>query len=153
MCLDFLKTTLGAPGKEDCFEQATAAKENGKEVSILKPSHLTVCKVQIDNCLVKSNDLNKCDYFFRVCETQVNILVELKGKKILHAVDQIVQTFLLLNKHLKQEPKAFKGYIISSSVPRAAEQNFRREQERVLKEHGFFIQKHHNKLVLDLAKI
>ncbi len=149
----FFENALGTPGKEDCFEHATAAKENGKEISIRKPAHLTVCRVKIDKCLVKSNDSTKCDYFFRVCETEVNILVELKGKKILHAVDQIVQTFLLLSKHFKQEPKAFKGYIVSSSVPRAAEQTFRREQEKVLKEHGFLIQKHHNKLVLDLAKI
>jgi hypothetical protein len=153
MCLDFLKTTLGAPGKERCFEHATAAKENGKEISIRKPARLTVCRVKIDDCLITSQDSNKCDYFFRVCETEVNILVELKGLKILRAVDQIVQTFLVLNKHLKQEPKAFKGYIISSSVPSAAEQNFRKAQEKVLKEHGLLIRKQHNKLVLDLAKI
>ncbi|HEX8531886.1 MAG TPA: hypothetical protein VF646_17755 [Cytophagales bacterium] len=146
-----MKTTLEATGKEHCFAHSTAAKELGKEITILKPAHLTVCRVRIDDCLITSGDSAKCDYFFRVCETKVNILVEFKGKDVLHAVDQIVKTFLILNKQLKQEPNALEGYIISSSVPSTAEQRFRKAQEKVLKEHGFFIHKKHQKLVLDLA--
>jgi hypothetical protein len=112
MCLDFLKTTLEATGKEHCFALSTAAKECGKEIRIIKPAHLTVCKVSIDGCLIDSGTSPKCDYFFRVCETKVNILVELKGTEVLHTVRQIVQTFLVLNKQLKQESRAFEGYII-----------------------------------------
>src|SRR5205814_206729 len=96
-------------------------------------------------CLNKSIEENKCDYIFKVCETNEIILVELKGADIDTAVTQIIATYRKLLSKINNNNHTYKGYIVSSSVPSAAEQKFRKIKEKCKKDLNLNIDKRHFK--------
>ena len=145
MCCNELKDRLG--GADDCYSSSNVASENGKQFRIEKPNNINLCKVQVDGCLINNNDVLKCDYLFKICQTNQVFLVELKGTDVIHAINQIVSTYEQIKGDLAQLASNYKGFIISSSVPRAAEQNFRKQQERILKQKGFIIKKGHIRFI------
>lgn len=145
MCRDELIELLGAHKKADCFSDSTVAKEKGKEFRLENKSKRTVCQVRVDGCLIDDKRTKRCDFLFKVCETEIHYLVELKGADVNKAVEQIVHTFEFINKKLKLPPKHFEGIIVSSSIPRAAEQKFRTLKEKCFKEKKLRIQKESQK--------
>lgn len=145
MCCNELRDCLG--GEENCYSNSNVASENGKQFRIEKPNNISLCKVQVDGCLINDNTVLKCDYLFKICETNQVFLVELKGTDVIHAINQITSTYDQLHGDLNQPASNYKGFIISSSIPRAAEQNFRKQQERVLKQKGFIIKKGHIRFI------
>ena len=140
MCCEELRKSLG--GKSECYSNSTVAKENGKEFRLNLNANSTACKVRIDGCVMDSQVLAKCDYLFKICPVNKYHLVELKGTDVDHAVHQIVSTFNMTKMRLKEEPANFTGHIISSAIPRAAEQKFRNLKDKAMKNNKLNIVKH-----------
>lgn len=124
MCLKQLIKTLDARDKKDCFSNRTVAKEKGRKFSIKNKSKKTVCKVRVDSCLLTEPNKKKCDFLFKVCETERYFLVELKGTDVNYAVEQIESTFATLNSKLNVPPEQFEAVVVSSAFPRGANKRF-----------------------------
>ena len=152
MCCESLKEALDAKSKANCFSQSTVAEEKGKKFSFNNSVRKGICRVKVDNCLIENKNIPKCDYLFKVCEAEEKnskyYFVELKGVNVDHAVTQIIKTFEMVRSKLKQSPpENYKGYVISSAVPSATEQKFRKLQDKCLKEHKLSITKRSNQWV------
>jgi len=147
MCCNELKDLLAASGHE-CFDHSNVAKENGKEFRIKTLKKL--CRVKNDGCLNKSQAEKKCDFIFKICDTNEIILVELKGEDVELAVTQIRATYNKIYSSLKSVNPSYKGFIISSSVPAAAEQKFRQLKEKCRKDLKFNIDKKHFKCEISI---
>lgn len=145
MCREELIHALDAKKKAACFDDSTVAKEKGKEFRLHNKSKKTVCRVRIDDCLIKDKRSKRCDYLFKICETEHYFLVELKGGEVDEAIKQIISTFDFINKKLKLAPEHFEGVVVSSSIPRAAEQKFRALKEKCFREKKLRIQKESQK--------
>ncbi len=141
MCREELIEALKATKKSECFDNSTVAKENHKEFRLENKSKKTICRVKVDGCLIDDQRTKRCDYLFKVCETKKHFLVELKGTDVNKAVEQIISTFDFINRKLKLSPEYYEGVIVSSSVPRAAEQKFRLLKENCLKKKKLRIRK------------
>ncbi|WP_431213802.1 hypothetical protein ACQ86N_02560 [Puia sp. P3] len=128
---------------EVCFSTSSAAQEHGKKFRFENNGMKAICRVKVDGCLITSQQTKKCDYLFAVREDKAYYLVELKGINIDNAVAQIIQTFDIVNAKVKATPLSYTGVIVSSSVPAAAEQRFRRLQEKVYREKHLRIKKTH----------
>ena len=144
-CREQLIEALGAEKQASCFENKTVAKEQGKEFRIENKSKKTICRVRVDDCLIESQSTKKCDFLFKICETEQYFLVELKGTEVSAAVEQIIATFDMIQRKLNADPQRFEGVIVSSSVPRAAEQRFRRLKEKYLRERRLQLRKVHGR--------
>jgi len=121
----------------DCFSNSTVATENGKRFSILKPAHIPVCKAHIDGCLIKSQQVRKCDFFFEVSTNPKRyFLVELKGVDLDTAVSQLSSTYDQLNATLQAAPEQFTAVVVSSAVPARADAKFRNAQEKLRRSKG-----------------
>lgn len=130
MCRKQLIKALGAEEKAACFDNSTVAKEKGKEFRLENKSKQTICRVKVDGCLINDKRTKRCDYLFKICETDKHLLVELKGNSSLsQAVTQITRTFDFINHKLKLSPRDFEGVIVASKVPRA-DLRFRKAQEQ-----------------------
>jgi hypothetical protein len=141
MCRKQLIEALKASKKSKCFNSSTVAEEHGKKFRLENKSKKTICRVTVDGCLINDEHTKRCDYLFKVCETEQHFLVELKGTDVSKAVEQIISTFDLVNKKLKLDSRHFEGIIVSSSIPRAAEQKFRVLKEKCLKKKNLKIRK------------
>jgi len=128
--------------KAHCIERSNVAKENNKQFRIESSSNSVICRLKIDGCIINDNTIVKCDYVFKICDIDKLIFVELKGTDVNHAIQQIVTTLDNL-KHLIKT-SSIEAYIISSSVPRAAEQNFRNLKDKIFKNKGLKITKFHS---------
>jgi len=103
---------------QECCTKSKVASENGKRFEIISPEDFT--KIRIDGCLIISQDVEKCDFGFARHLIQHFYFVELKGKEIQKAYNQIVETIHYFNAHFIVIPKEMRfGFIISSSVPKA----------------------------------
>jgi len=89
-------------------------KENGREFRIKNSSNIEINRVKVDGCFIKSG--NRCDYLFEVLSKSRVLYIELKGKDIQHALEQIDATI----KHCKDIHKNFikECYIVASRVPK-----------------------------------
>lgn len=128
-------------GSVSCFSNSSAASENGKRFSFKNPDNLKICKVQVDGCLINDQNKKKCDYFFSVPQLNKYYLVELKGKHIEIALEQITETFVHVNKNLQESPDQYKGFVVSSTVPKSANQRFKNYQEKIFKKHKLLIER------------
>ncbi len=143
-CFEFIKQ-LNIQEKNECFSGATVAKEKGKEFRVEKNHTQSVCRVKVDNCLIKDDLVKKCDFLFYICETKKILLIELKGTDIEQAVKQIVETKSYFMQKLRNPDTDYKGFIVSSSIPRSAERRFRNIQEKTYKQHKIMIKKSHQR--------
>jgi hypothetical protein len=143
MSCEKLKQVLEVKPDNNCFAVATSAKEGAKKFSFLNRSNKNICRVHVDDCLITDKSIKKCDYLFKVNEDQLYYLVELKGTDVDNAIQQIISTYDIVNEKIKSDAQNFKGVIVSSSVPSATEQRFRKLQERCFKEKRLKIIKTH----------
>ncbi|MBN9380756.1 MAG: hypothetical protein J0H74_08330 [Chitinophagaceae bacterium] len=148
MCCKELRDRLG--GKNDCYAISTVASEKGRQFRLNLTAGKTVCKVKIDACLIDDPKIAKCDYLIKVRPDDKYFLVELKETDVEHAVEQIVKTFYTVNQLIKASPQHFTGHIISSAIPRAAEQKFRNLKEKTLRKNKLNIVKHSFKCELSM---
>ena len=86
--------------------------ENGKSVRFKNVSKTTYQIGKIDGCLI-TDHRKRCDYFLRTREKIW--LVELKGKNVDHAIEQIVQTTHNLTEEISD--RTIIAVIIASKCP------------------------------------
>lgn len=102
-----------------CIEEVTFARivceENGRKITFLNPKGITVTKIQVDGCLIKDQNQNKCDWL--VMANAVEHFVELKGADLSHADKQLSASIERLSTNTKQGDKY--ALMIVSRVPRA----------------------------------
>jgi hypothetical protein len=105
--------------KEDCCIEHKVAKENGKRFEIESIENFT--KIRIDDCLIDSQEVEKCDFGFVRNSNNDFYFVELKGNKIEKAYNQIIETIKYFERDLIKIPQNKKyGFIVSSSgIPKA----------------------------------
>lgn len=137
-CKDIL-SKLG--GDTDCYSNESSAHENGKKFTLNNVSKKTICKIRVDNCLIKDKNIRKCDFFFSVNEDRKFYLVELKGQSIIDAVEQIKSTFTIINAKIREDSKNYTGVVVSSAVPKAADQKFKTLQQKIYKNHKLMIKR------------
>jgi hypothetical protein len=119
-CCIKLIEDLNCSDKVHCFTSKTSAEENSKTFRIENKSNKNICRVKVDGCLIDSRSDIKCDYLFKICDTNEYFLVELKGREgIAHAIDQISSTYKIINKTLNLHKNCFTGFVVASEVPGA----------------------------------
>ncbi len=102
--------------KEDCCIDHKVAKENGKRFEIESIENFT--KIRIDDCLIDSQDVEKCDFGFVRNSNNDFYFVELKGKDVKKALNQITNTITIFESAFIKIPKEKRfGFIISSRNP------------------------------------
>lgn len=102
----------------NCCSKSKVASENGKRFEIVSTENFT--KIRIDNCLITSQVVEKCDFGFVRHASQEFYFVELKGKEIQKAYNQIVETIKYFNNNFIEIPTRMRfGFVVSSSVPKA----------------------------------
>jgi hypothetical protein len=93
-----------------------SVKENKREFRVDNDARLTVATIKIDGCYITDNR-RRCDYLFELGEPPHHALyVELKGKNIEGAYEQLLATLT----YFGQRHKGIKRlcYIIASRVPK-----------------------------------
>lgn len=105
------------------------AEENRRKYILQNPSGKRICKIRVDNCVIKSQDQRKCDYLAIVCPSEDNAetesenqngsdlyFIELKGKDLLGAIAQLTQTIEYFQSEFKITGKVFARAILSKVV-------------------------------------
>ena len=131
-------------GDAACFSNSISAIENGKKFIFKNPNRKTICKVHVDNCLITDQTIKKCDFLFSIQEDNKYYLVELKGKAIDVAIEQIVSTFDIVNLKIKATAQNYTGIIVSSAVPKAANQKFKNFQDKIYRDKKLLIKRKQN---------
>lgn len=62
-------------------------KGNNQEYRLINNGGKFCCKIRVDGCLIKEG--KKCDYLIVNCSDSLAIFIELKGKKLSEACEQI----------------------------------------------------------------
>lgn len=101
---------------QGCCTKSKVASENGKRFEIVSNEDFT--KIRIDNCLISSQQVQKCDFGFIRHSNDDFYFVELKGKDVKVALDQIISTINIFESSIIRIPKEKRfGFIISSRNP------------------------------------
>ena len=101
-----------------CCIESKVASENNKRFEILLEEKFI--RFKIDDCLINSKKIEKCDFGFYRKLNEDFYFVELKGKQISKALDQIISTINYFENNLIKIPKNNRfGFIICSKVPKA----------------------------------
>lgn len=99
-------------------DKSKAASENNKQFKIDSNEDFT--RLRIDNNIITSSSIEKCDYGFVRHSNDDFYFVELKGSDINKALNQIISTINYFNTNLIAIPKSKRlGFIVSSKVPSA----------------------------------
>jgi len=83
--------------------------------------------IEIDKCVLKNAEGQKCDYLVQIEETKTSLLIELKGSDIPKGYEQIKATAHKLKEHLK--PRQI-WIVICSGTPRIITS----EQQKIIRE-------------------
>jgi hypothetical protein len=66
--------------------------ENKSKITFLNSGSFLVAKIKIDGCVIKDNNVRKCDYLVLCSNEKMAIFVELKGNHVADAIEQIEAT-------------------------------------------------------------
>ena len=119
---------------EDCNSsnknKIVSVSENKRTFRINNKSLFTINKVEVDGCYISEG--RKCDFLFEIIEDEVKevFYVELKGKHIEDAVEQLEATLKACLELHKTIPRSC--YIVASRVPKASTstQKYKKEFKR-----------------------
>ena len=110
---------ITAEAYDECSEVRTAprlsVKERKSTLVIDNPRNIEILRVKVDGCL--PIETAKCDYLFEIPELARAYYVELKGRDVKHALEQILATVrhhFFATRHANYEKR---GIIVSSRVP------------------------------------
>lgn len=153
MCCEMLRKII-KDIKPCCLSNSNVAEENGKKITFSKFKPNEICRLKLDKCHIDETK-KKCDYLFYTCKTKEIHLVELKGTDVEYGCLQIIESHKRIAIDIKEnfnesakdyiiDDIKFKGYIVSSSVPKSTEIRFRKLQEKIYREKKIFIKKYHN---------
>ncbi len=90
-------------------------KGNTQEYRLVNDSGKFCCKVRVDGCLIKEG--KKCDYLIVNCSDKLAIFVELKGKKLSEACEQIECSLKILGQLDYLEDLQVIARIVLNKVP------------------------------------
>ncbi len=93
-----------------------SVKEQKSKFIIKNPAKKKTLQVKVDGCLPIAGA--KCDYLFEIGALQAVYYVELKGKNIKHALEQLLGT--LSERFIDKKHRGYQKYcvVVSSRVPR-----------------------------------
>ncbi|MBL0737353.1 hypothetical protein JI750_10675 [Flavobacterium sp. GN10] len=101
---------------QGCCTKSKVASENGKRFEIVSNEDFT--RIRIDDCLITSQQVQKCDFGFVRHSNNDFYFVELKGKDVKIALDQIINTISIFESTIIRIPKDKRfGFIVSSRNP------------------------------------
>jgi len=101
---------------QNCCSKSKIASENGKRFEIDSNEDFT--RIRIDDCLISSQQVGKCDFGFVRHSIGEFYFVELKGKDVKKALNQITNTITIFESAFIKIPKEKRfGFIISSRNP------------------------------------
>ncbi len=116
MLFETLQTALKAD--KSCFNMnKTVAEENKRVFRLDLSKGEPCCLIHVDGCLIKANDVEKCDYWFHHCDRNDNIFVELKGQNIRKGFQQILSTIDWLKSKIDLPKEKRNAAIVASKVP------------------------------------
>jgi hypothetical protein len=101
---------------QDCCSKSKVASENGKRFEIESNENFT--RIRIDACLIPSQQVQKCDFGFVRHSNNEFYFLELKGKDVKIALNQIISTINIFETTLIRMPQTKRfGFIVSSRNP------------------------------------
>lgn len=105
---------------KECVENVDHSRvlvsEKGRAATILNPERSIVRRILIDNCLITMGP--RCDWVISV-KDRLDILIELKGKDVSHAVDQLAATLAIWQEHhLRDRQIPISALVVCSRYPR-----------------------------------
>jgi Icc-related predicted phosphoesterase len=82
---------------EDCreFEDKRThivCEEKRTKITFRNSTGETVAKIRIDGCVITGNAVKKCDYLLLCADIKTAVFVELKGKDVITAIEQLSET-------------------------------------------------------------
>ncbi len=99
-------------------QKIVSLSESGRKYILNNKSKKQLAIIKIDGCLITSNKIEKCDFLIEIDEPQtLAIYIELKGKNIEKAYNQLINTMNMLEKRHKKIKKECQ--IVSSRVPKS----------------------------------
>jgi len=102
----------------DCSEgKRLVVEENKRKYILQNPSKRKVCKVRIDGCVISSQTKRKCDYLMIVCELEDMYFIELKGKDLISAVEQLTETVKYFQAEFREIQGKVFARVVLSKVP------------------------------------
>ncbi len=110
---------------ENCLTCKTKAEENKMTVEITN-HNLTVCRIEVDNCLIKDKNIKKCDFVFWISNNTIEkyFFVELKRpnktEKLNDAFEQIKNTVSFFTDNIEIERNKITGIIVNRSIPKSS---------------------------------
>jgi hypothetical protein len=94
--------------------QTVVVQENRRTYRLENQAGHLICKIKVDNCLIRQG--KRCDYLIIDCVRNDVYLIELKGSRLLDAVEQLEATFDLYVERF--QGKVFARAVLSKvSVP------------------------------------
>lgn len=123
------------PEFNDCTsihtDQAIRLPDCGKVLVLKNPARRKVSRIRFDGCVLKN--ATAADYVIGI-ELGLDLIVELKGKNVEHAIDQIENSATHL-KHVKSNISPKLGVIYCKQVP-AGSSSINKKRESLFKKHG-----------------
>jgi len=104
-------------------------KENKRVFTLKNSSSKKINLVKVDDCLIKSGQ--KCDYLFEIeCKNLKEIFyVELKGKDLNHALEQILTTIKFCETNYSHHSYKRKAFVVLSRYPKEDSSIQKRKKE------------------------
>ena len=102
---------------EKCKDKIIVFKDPGNnkcEMRFLNPNEREVEKIRVDGCVITEG--KKCDFMLKT-DSDENY-VEIKGKGVLYACEQIEETIKKISANPKTYPK--NSYVISTGTPKVS---------------------------------
>ncbi len=90
--------------------------ENKSKYIAKNPKEKLNCKIRIDNALIKSNNVSKCDFGLWVEEGNRMILIELKGSDVEWGLNQLLSTHNLFQSRYREEDFTYSFRIVPTRV-------------------------------------
>ncbi len=121
---------------EELNDSKITVKRDGRRATFSNPGRAAIKRIDLD-CWIPSTDTPKADYIVSK-PSFVDVIIELKGKEIDHAIEQIVATLVKWKKTLPF-PKKIGGLVVFTRCPmRAAE--IGDMKKRLLVQHGLWME-------------
>lgn len=110
-----------------------------------------VRKYKVDGDIIKSNDMDKCDFLVLNVEKKTAYFIELKGTKIMHAIKQLKNTADILRSNLCEYTFYYRIVFSGSATHSVNDSAFLIWQKKCGKKGGaFVVQRGRSKLEEDI---
>jgi hypothetical protein len=94
-------------------DRAIVMRENQSKISFENPQQLEICLLAVDDCAITEGI--RCDYAVSGAAISAEFYIELKGRNIKHAFEQLETTLKQISDDPQRQPKYC--FIISTRCP------------------------------------